>query len=146
MITVNVTAIRDNSFNAKGESFNPELVSKGMVSMDDATGMKVVSTRDDQEDIEYYYIGEEVDFDTFSRLNVPDQLSKCEYAKEYGIHRFGILKEGTLVRDSKPLSPTEHMVQTKQQLFDEFNKALDLQTQKRLIYFNKRDKKNNATA
>ena len=151
MTEVRITAIRDNSFNTDGEAFDPALVEKGIISMDDATGMKVVTTKDDDTDVEYYYVGEEVDYEAFRKINegkesTTDQINKERYAKTFNISRFGILRDGPTIRDSKPLSPDEHMVESQELLFTQFNKALELQEQKRLTLFKKKDNKNSVPA
>ena len=53
-----------------------------------------------------------------------------EYAKTFGINRYGVLSQNGSIKDVKPLSPTEHMVRDQQKLFNKFNNALELSTQK----------------
>ena len=131
MIKVTVQAIRDNSFKPSGRVFTPTEVSKGMVSLDDATGLRLVTDNESEVDIQNYYIGEELTPFQYEAImqgkkGTPEYLSKKEYAETFGITRYGAIYENGHVKDVKPLSPSEHMVGNQQRLFDIFNKALDL--------------------
>lgn len=135
MTNVTIQAARDNSFKPSGEVFSPMEVSKGMISLDNATGLKIVVDKDDEVDIQNYYIGEEITPEQYEsimqgRTNTPDYTSKKEYATTFGITRYGAIIENGFIKDIKPLSPSEHMVRSQQNLFGIFNKALDLVDQK----------------
>ena len=135
MVKANIQAIRDNSFIPSGEVFEPTLVEKGLINLDDATGLKIILDNESEVDIEYYYIGEEINQEQFDSLvsnNTPikELDTKLEYAKTFGINRYGVISQNGSIKDVKPLSPTEHMVRDQQKLFNKFNNALELSTQK----------------
>ena len=135
MVKANIQAIRDNSFIPSGEVFEPTLVEKGLINLDDATGLKIILDNESEVNIDYYYIGEEINQEQFDSLvsnNTPikELDTKVEYAKTFGINRYGVLSQNGSIKDVKPLSPTEHMVRDQQKLFNKFNNALELSTQK----------------
>ena len=135
MVKANIQAIRDNSFIPSGEVFEPTLVEKGLINLDDATGLKIILDNESEVNIDYYYIGEEINQEQFDSLvsnNTPikDLDNKVEYAKTFGINRYGVLSQNGSIKDVKPLNPTEHMVRDQQKLFNKFNNALELSTQK----------------
>ncbi len=135
MIKVNIQAIRDNSFVPQGELFEPVLVERGLMSIDDATGLKIITDKDGEVNVDYYYIGEEIDqqrFEDLTRTDNPstDLINKRIYAQEFGINRYGVIRSNHEIKEIRPLSPTEHMVHDQETLFGRFNKALTISTQK----------------
>ena len=135
MVKANIQAIRDNSFIPSGEVFEPTLVEKGLINLDDATGLKIILDNESEVDIEYYYIGEEINQEQFDSLvsnNTPikELDTKLEYAKTFGINRYGVISQNGSIKDVKPLSPTEHMVRDQQKLFNKFNNALEIKKKK----------------
>ena len=150
MVDISVTKFKNGSFTAEEESFKPTAVEKGMISLDDATGLKMTFANSEKTEDKYYYIGEETDFfgfmDSISKNGLQSKVdleAVKEYMNLYQINRFGLTKKDNRVIDCRPLSPQESMLSTFDELIDVFNVAYDLSTQKVLRMGSKKNNKHN---
>ena len=151
MTEVKVHAIRDNSFKVPEEGYDPQSITNGSISIDNATGLKITITKEEGEDTEYYYIGQEITREQYLDMrkgqeNTDDYLDKELYAQEYDITRYGIIWDGNYIKEVKPINKDEHMVNSQEELFKHFNKAETLSHQKVLTLIPKRKKPNTVAA